>query len=57
MGILTYKKDKKVLTKKIKEVAVLSLKGEVSEWSIVSDSKSDVRESGPGVRIPPSPRL
>src|SRR5258708_5043861 len=29
--------------------------GEVAEWSIAADSKSVVRFSGPGVRIPPSP--
>lgn len=29
----------------------------MSEWSIVSDSKSDVPARGPGVRIPPSPRF
>ena len=29
--------------------------GEVAEWSIASVSKTEVRESGPWVRIPPSP--
>ena len=31
--------------------------GEVAEWSIASDSKSDEPARVPGVRIPPSPPL
>ena len=31
--------------------------GEVAEWPNVTDSKSVVVETRPGVRIPPSPRF
>ena len=34
---------------------ICNISGEVSEWSNVSDSKSDVLAREPGVRIPPSP--
>gem|GEM_PF-6524778 len=33
------------------------LKGEVAEWPIVQHWKCCVRETGPRVRIPPSPFL
>ena len=51
--IIVSKKKQKVSSSQ--QSCGLKKTGEVSEWSMVLDSKSSVLSKGPWVRIPPSP--
>ena len=45
-----------ILYQPLKYFYICNLNGELAEWSIVAVSKTVVRATGPGVRIPRSPQ-
>lgn len=45
-----------IMYQPLKYFYICSLIGELAEWSIVAVSKTVVRATGPGVRIPRSPQ-